>query len=154
MMKIKNNMPWMKIIDRLKSPEIDKTTLFKTLHEAIGKNAKLKELELPSMTAVVALKSIAAEKKAQIYTQNVKKALSRISKIANKEKRKDMLDMLNKMAPQPYDYAVIAMNTYLKMDKTHTIDSFYKEYNIYSQRQEEKDNTKLNMVTKNIVRDM
>lgn len=132
MMEVKSKMPWVEIIDKLTSPDLDKQTLFETLHDALGERVSLRELRLPTMAAVVSLKSIEAVKKAKNYSKNVSKALLKISKIPDKETRKDMLDMLNRMAPQATDYAVIGLNAYLKMDKKHNIEGFYQDYEKYT----------------------
>ena len=128
MTNTKHKMPWVEIINKLTAPEIDKQTLFETLHDVMGEKNKMKEMGLPSLAAVVSLKSFEAVKRAETYTKNVSKALPQISKIADKKRKHEMLDMLNKMAPRPYDYVVIGLNAYLKMDKKHSIEGFYREY--------------------------
>ena len=148
MIQTKNKMPWVKIIDKLKSPTTDKQTLFQTLHEAVGEQAKLRDLGLPTIAAVVSLKSFEAIKRADTYTKHVSKVLPQISKIANKSKKREILDMLNKMAPQKFDYAVIGLNTYLKMDKTHTIDGFYKEYDKYTAEHQKTQTVSPSILTK------
>ncbi len=154
MTKNNNQMPWVEIINKLKNPKIDKQTLFETLHEAIGEKAKIREIGLPTLAAVVTLKNFEAIKRAETYTKNVSKALPQVSKIADKKKRTEMLDMLNKMAPRAFDYAVIGLNTYLKMDKQHNIDGFYKEYEAYKSHTKEQEQTKINMMYKKMVMEL
>ncbi len=128
MVEKKFMMPCASIINKLTYPEINKQSLFKTLHEVAG-GEKLEDMRLPTLSAVVSIKNFEAVKRANDYIKNVTKALPRISKMSDKRKKAELLDMLNKMAPKASDYAIIALNTYLKMDKKHTIEGFYKEYN-------------------------
>ena len=128
MVEKKFMMPCASIINKLTYPEISKQSLFKTLHDVAG-DEKLEDMRLPTLSAVVSIKNFEAVKRANDYIKNTTKALPRISKMSDKRKKSELLDMLNKMAPKASDYAVISLNTYLKMDKKHTIEGFYKEYN-------------------------
>ena len=65
-----------------------------------------------------------------------------------------MLFILNKIAPMEFYYAFIGLNTYLKMDKQHNIDGFYKEYEAYKSHTKEQEQTKINMMYKKMVMEL
>lgn len=131
-------------VEKISATNLNKEQLFAHLYEITGKDCKLSELGLPSNPAVAFLESSKAKYRIKIYDQKARVALPKIDKMKSIEKKKAILDMLNIMAPKPKDYAVIAMDRYLKLDKGHTIDGFFKEYNAYSQKQQKQENKSIN----------
>ena len=141
-------------VEKLSAESLTKEQLFEQFYHIAGKDCKLSELELPSNPAVAFLESSKAKYRIKLYDQKAMMALPKIDKMKSVEKKKAVLDMLNIMSPKPKDYAVIAMDTYLKMDKKHTIDGFYKEYDSYQKKQKEKDRPKTNMVYKEMAMEL
>ena len=131
-------------VEKISAANLNKEQLFEHLYNITGKDCKLSELGLPSNPAVAFLESSKAKYRIKLYDQKALAALPKIDKMKSVEKKKAILDMLNIMAPKPKDYAVIAMDRYLKLDKTHTIDGFYKEYNAYKNSQKAIDKTAVN----------
>ena len=128
-------------LEKLSAANLTKEQLFANLYQVTGKESKISELGLPSNPAVAFLESSKAKYRIKVYNQKALSILPKIDKMKSLAKRKAVLEMLNIMSPKPKDYAVIAMDTYLKMDKKHTIDSFYKEYDTFYKQQKEETKT-------------
>lgn len=118
-------------VEKLSAENLTTKQLFEELYKVAGKDCKLSELELPSNPAVAFLESNKAKYRIKLYDQRARMALPKIDKMKSVAQKKAILDMLNIMSPKPRDYAVIAMDTYLKMDKEHTIEGFYNAYKRY-----------------------
>ena len=118
-------------VEKLSAANLTKDQLFEDLCQIAGKDCRLSELGLPSNPAVAFLESSKAKYRIKLYDQKAKLALPKLEKMKNVKQKKTILEMLNIMAPKEKDYAVIAMDTYLNMNKNHTIEGFYKEYNNY-----------------------
>ena len=121
-------------VEKLSAAGLTKEQLFEQLYQVAGKDCKLSELGLPSNPAVAFLESSKAKYRIKVYNQRAMAALPKIDKMKSLAKKKAVLDMLNIMAPKAKDYAVIAMDTYLKMNKQHTVEGFYKEFNLYQNK--------------------
>lgn len=134
-------------VEKISAANLDKKQLFEHLYTITGKDCKLSELGLPSNPAVAFLESNKAKYRIKLYNQKAMTALPKIDKIKSVKKKKAILDMLNIMAPKAKDYAVIAMDRYLKLDSKHTIDGFYEEYNTYKNNQKNKEKTTINYST-------
>lgn len=141
-------------VEKLSASNLTKEQLFEQFYNIAGKDCNLSELGLPSNPAVAFLESSKAKFRIKLYNQKAMSALQKLDKIKNVAQKKAILDMLNIMAPEPKDYGVIALDTYLKMDKKHTIDSFYKEYNIYQQKQKSPPQMKNKMVYKGMAMEL
>lgn len=126
------------MVDKMSAEGIEKKDLFSYLSEVLSKDCQLEKLGLPSTSAVAFLESSKAKFNINLYNERVKKILPKIDKMKSLPQKKASLEMLQMMAPKDRDFAVIALNSYLKMDKHHTVDSFYKEYGDFRDKQQEK----------------
>lgn len=134
-------------VEKLSAANLTKEELFEQLYNVAGKDCKLSELGLPSNPAVAFLESSKAKYRIKVYNQKAMVALPKIDKMKSVAKKKAVLEMLNIMAPKTKDYAVIALDTYLKQDKKHTVEGFYQEYETYKAQHREKEKNKINLAT-------
>ncbi len=131
-------------VEKISAANLSKEQLFAHLYEITGKDCKLSELGLPSNPAIAFLESSKAKYRIKMYNQKAMATLPKIDKMKSIAKKKAVLEMLNIMAPKPKDYAVIAMDRYLKLNKEHTVDGFFNEYNAYKQKQQKQEHKSIN----------
>lgn len=126
-------------VEKMSAANLTQEQLFEHLFHITGKDCKLENLGLPSNAAVAFLESSKAKYRIKLYNQKAIAILPKLDKIKSVAQKKSILEMLNIMAPKEKDYAVIAMDTYLKMDKKNTIEGFLSEYGRYQNKQKTAD---------------
>lgn len=115
-------------VETLGREGLDKGNLFEHLYQAVGKNTDIKKLGLPSNSAVAYLESNRAKLQIKAFEPRIADTFNEITRTKDTARKRELLGRLEVMTCQSRDYAVIAMDRYLKLDKKHTIDGFYKEY--------------------------
>ena len=128
-------------VEKLEDKDMSKEELFRQLHETVGKDCDIAALRLPSASAVAFLESSKAKRQIKSFEPRIADALKKLQKAEKSSQKRNILDALKFMTAGPRDYAVIALDKYYKMDKSHTLDSFCSEYKNYAQSQ--KDNSKM-----------
>lgn len=129
-------------VETLGREGLDKGKLFELLYNAVGKDADIKKMGLPSNSAVAYLESNRAKLQIKAFEPRIADTFNEITKTTEIARKRELLGRLEVMTCQPRDYAVIAMDRYMKLDKAHTVDGFYKEYESFRSdklKAEEKD---------------
>lgn len=120
----------------LASKNLTSRQLFECLHKAIGDENNLKEMRLPTNSAVVSLESCKIKCQIKAFEPRIMSAYRQMEQAAKTEKEQKIREALNIMDCKPRDYAIMAMDKYLKMDENHTIEGFYTNYNSFLKEKE------------------
>lgn len=124
-------------VEKVSDKALTKETLFEQLHKAIGQKCDITALGLPSASSVAYLESNKAKYQIKAYEPRIADTFNRLNKAEKICHKKALLDVLKILTPKPRDYAVIALDSYLKMDKQHTIQGFINEYSKYAAHQKQ-----------------
>lgn len=120
--------------EALAAGNLTKDQLFEHLHKAIGGKCSLKELRLPTNSAVASLESCKARCQIKAFEPRIVNTYRQLNQVSKIERKKELLDKLNIMVCKPRDYAVMALDCYFKMDRKHTLESFCSDYNLYLEK--------------------
>lgn len=131
-------------VENLSQEGLTKDQLFEHLYKATGHNCDLSVLRLPTNSAVACLESCKAKCQIKAYEPRIADTFNKLTKISNIEHKKELLEALNFMTPKPRDYAVMALDKYVKLDRNNTADSFLKEYNKFKLQQDRSPSKKSN----------
>lgn len=123
-------------VETVADKELTKDKLFEQLYKTIGHRCELTALGLPSASAVAYLESNKAKYQIKAYQPRIADTFNRLNKAEKICDKKELLDRLNMLTPKPRDYAVIALDCYLKMDRGNTVQGFYSEYQKYAAKQQ------------------
>lgn len=115
-------------MEALKHETLDKGKLFSGLAGVIGRDTDLKNLHLPSSPNIVRLQSNLIKGKYKMNQPRISKCMHKILTAGSKEQKQELAVRLKYLTPQKNEYAVMAMDNYLNLDKSHTIDGFYQDY--------------------------
>lgn len=131
----------------------DKENIFSHLYQVVGRNCEISHLGLPSDAAIAYLESSKAKCQIKAYEPRIADTFTRLTKVSKIEHKRDLLDQLNIMTPKPRDYAVIALDSYLKLDKKNHVEGFYMEYNDYKLHQSERSSSSAEWMFHNFAKD-
>lgn len=123
-------------VETIADKALTKNKLFEQLYKIIGHRCNITDLGLPSASAVAYLESNKAKYQIKAYEPRIADTFNKLSKAEKIGQKKALLDVLKILVPKPRDYAVIAMDRYLKMEKDNTITGFYQEYSQFSTSQQ------------------
>lgn len=121
-------------VETLSKESLTKDQLFEHLYKATGRNCDLSTLRLPTNSAVACLESCKAKCQIKAYEPRIADAFNKLTKVNKIEHKKELLEILNFMTPKPRDYAVMALDKYIKLNPKNTIDGFLKEYHQFKQQ--------------------
>lgn len=129
MMNRKIKTTGLTFVENLSGDNLDKQDIFENLYRVLGEKTELSALKLPSSPAVAKLYSIQAEVRIRNNEQRIANIYQKLSKAGGD--KSDIAEELKIFSAQPSDFAVIALNKYLLLDKKHTVEGFYLEYDAY-----------------------
>lgn len=118
-------------MENLSGDNLEKQDIFENLYRVLGEKTDLSALSLPSSPAVAKLYSIQAEVRIRNNEQKIANIYQKLAKVGSSCEKSDFAEELKIFSAQPSDFAVIALNKYLMLDKKHTVESFYLDYNAY-----------------------
>lgn len=124
-------------VENLDKKDMAKEELFEQLYKVLGRDCDLKDMRLPSASSIAYLESNKAKYQIKAYEKKIASTFNKLNQTEKIGDKKALLDVLKILTAKPRDYAVMALDKYLRMDKANTIDSFYKEYSNFADRQKE-----------------
>lgn len=124
-------------VESLGKKDLAKDELFAQLYKVLGHDCDLGGMRLPSSPAIAYLESNKAKYRIKAYEEKIASTFSKLNQTEKIGDKKALLDVLKILTAKPCDYAVMALDSYLRMDKANTIDGFYKEYSHFAERQKE-----------------
>ncbi len=124
-------------VESLDNKDLAKDELFAQLYKIIGRDNDLNDMRLPSSPSIAYLESNKAKYQIKAYEKKIASTFSKLNQTEKIGDKKALLDVLKILTAKPRDYAVMALDSYLRMDKANTIDGFYKEYSDFAERQKE-----------------
>lgn len=125
-------------VENLDKKDMAKEELFEQLYKVLGRDCDLKkDMRLPSASSIAYLESNKAKYQIKAYEEKIVSTFNKLNQTEKIGDKKALLDVLKILTAKPRDYAVMALDKYLRMDKANTIDGFYKEYSNFAERQKE-----------------
>lgn len=124
-------------VENLDKKDMAKEELFEQLYKVLGQDCDLKDMRLPSASSIAYLESNKAKYQIKAYEKKIASTFNKLNQTEKIGDKKALLDVLKILTAKPRDYAVMALDKYLRMDKANTIDGFYKEYSNFAERQKE-----------------
>lgn len=124
-------------VENLDNKDLAKEELFEQLYKVAGRDNDLKDMHLPSAPSIAYLESNKAKCQIKAYEKKIVSTFDKLNQTDKVGDKKALLEMLKILTAKPRDYAVMALDKYLRMDKANTIDGFYKEYSDFAERQQE-----------------
>lgn len=130
-------------IQDLNKENLDKEKLFSGLYSVIGKDADLKKMHLPNSENTAPLRSNLIKAKLKMHQPKISCYLNKIKATEKKSQKKDLMAKVKFLLPEKNEYATLALDKYLKLDKKHTVDGFYKDYDEFRHKEQQKEAAKV-----------
>lgn len=115
-------------MDSLKKETMDKGEIFAGLCGVIGRDKDLRGMHLPSSPNIIRLQSNLIKGKFKINQSRIAGYMNKILHAENQNQKEELCVMLKSLTPQHNEYAMMAMDNYLNLDKKNTIEDFFAEY--------------------------